>query len=305
MKLISPLGARVVLMVVCFGVPAAATNAADTVAAGKKAVPGPELPRLSAEQLVEKNVAARGGIAAWQAIKSISFSGNLDAGKVRPDNGLHATASERLIEKPGKSTKIAQSPDQKLLPADSGTPVSLPYTIIMKRPAKQRVEIKFKDETLVQVYDGERGWKLQPYLNRGGAVPFTADEAKKARQFQQIDGPLIDYAAKGTKLFLDGTDVVDGRPAYRLKLVLKEGDTRHVWLDAATFLDVQVDGSRKFNGHEVATYTTLRDFRPVAGLKVPYEMETRTQGLPEREKIVVDKVMLNPQVDDSQFAKPT
>jgi len=68
---------------------------------------------------------------------------------------------------------------------------------------------------------------------------------------------------------------------------------------------VQVDGSRKFNGHEVATYTTLRDFRPVAGLKVPYEMETRTQGLPEREKIVVDKVMLNPQVDDSQFAKPT
>jgi hypothetical protein len=87
--------------------------------------------------------------------------------------------------------------------------------------------------------------------------------------------------------------------------VLKSGDTRHLWLDATNFLDVQIDGSRRLNGREVPIYTTLRDFRTVAGVKVPYEMETRTRGQQEREKIVVDKVIMNPPVDDSKFTKPT
>jgi outer membrane lipoprotein-sorting protein len=268
------------------------------------APPAPNLPRLSIDQLVEKNVAARGGASAWEAVKSISFTGSLDAGKIHPDNGLHPSANERLVDKPGKATKLAQTPDHPAS-ADSGTPITLPYTITMKRPNKQRVEIKFKDQTLVQVYDGDKGWKLQPYLNRRGALPFNADELKKAKQFQQIDGPLIDYAAKGTKIFADGTEVVDGHPTYRLKLVLKSGDTRHLWLDATNFLDVQIDGSRRLNGREVPIYTTLRDFRTVAGVKVPYEMETRTRGQQEREKIVVDKVIMNPAVDDRKFTKPT
>jgi hypothetical protein len=307
------------VVLVCCGGAALAANATDPVrrpataapstraAATRKeaaAAPAPSLPKMSVEQLVEKNVAARGGASAWEAVKSISYSGNLDAGKIHPDNGLHPSATERLIDKPGKATKIAQAPDHPAS-ADSGTPITLPYTIVMKRPNKQRVEIKFKDETLVQVYDGDKGWKLQPYLNRGGALPFNADELKKAKQFQQIDGPLVDYAAKGTKIFQDGTEMVDGHPAYRLKLVLKSGDTRHLWLNASSFLDVQIDGSRRLNGHEVPTFTTLRDFRTVAGVKVPYEMETRTRGLQEREKIVVDKVILNPPVDDRQFTKPT
>jgi hypothetical protein len=264
----------------------------------------PVLPKLSAQQVVEKNIAARGGLAAWKSVQSISYSGTLDAGKTRPDNGLNPGSKERLLEKPGKSTKIAQSPEEKSLKVEEGTPISLPYTLYMQRPNKQRVEVKFKDETLVQVYDGKSGWKLQPYLRRGGALPFSEEEMKKAKQFQDIDGPLVDYAAKGTKIALDGTDLVDGRPAYRLKLTLKSGDVRRVWVDGQTFLDVQIDGTRRVNGHPVAEYTAMRDFRDVSGIKVPYVMETRTEGLPEREKIVVEKVALNPKLDNALFGKP-
>jgi hypothetical protein len=294
MRLKNPILTRAVLVIGC-GVAAMAGRATPNTA--------PALPHLGVEQIVDKNVAARGGLNAWHSIKAISYSGSLDAGKVRPDNGMHPSTTERLIEKPGKSTKMGQSPEQKVLPADDGTPISLPYTLIMQRPDKQRVEIKFKDETLVQVYDGTNGWKLQPYLNRG-VLPFSSEELKKAKQFQEIDGPLIDYAAKGTKITADGTDVVDGHPAYRLKLALKSGATRRVWVDAQSFLDVQVDGSRRLNGHEVPTYTTLRDFRMVQGVKVPFEMETRTTGIPDKEKIVVEKVAVNPPVDEHLFSKP-
>jgi outer membrane lipoprotein-sorting protein len=297
-------------LVVSFGALAAGAHAAGTplsVATGtpRAAADAPVLPRLTVQEIVAKNVAARGGLAAWRAIKSISYDGSLDAGKVRPDNGLHPSATERLIEKPGTSRKVAQAPDQKLLGEDTGTVVTLPYTLIMQRPNKQRVEVKFKDQTLVQVYDGEHGWKLQPYLNRGGAIAFTAEELKKARQFQDIDGPLIDYVAKGIKIQLDGVGRVEGRPSYVLKLELQDGSTRRVWVDAETYLDVQVDGSRRLNGRVVPVYTTLRDFRTVMGIKVPYLMETRTEGLPDREKIIVDKVVLNPKLDGHFFTKPS
>jgi len=276
----------------------APAGTADTAAA-----PAPALPALSASQIVEKNLAARGGSAAWRSIQSVVYSGSLDAGRVRPDNGIHPSTTERLIDKPGKSTKPGQAPEQHLTGVDEGTPVSLPYTLYMKRPGKQRVEVKFKDETLIQTYDGKNGWKLQPYLHRG-VLPFTAEEMKKAQQFQDIDGPLFDYAAKGTKVELDGTDRVNGNPAYRLKLTLKSGDVRHIWIDAASFLDVQVDGVRRLNGHDVPQYTALSDYRSINGVKLPFLMDTRTAGLPDHEKIVVEKATLNPKIDDALFGKP-
>jgi len=288
------------------GAPQAATAAAasaDPAKADAAATAAPVLPALSAEQIVQKNLAARGGSAAWRAIQSVVYSGSLDAGRVRPDNGIHPSTTERLIDKPGKSTKPGQAPEQHVTGNDEGTPVSLPYTLYMKRPGKQRVEVKFKDETLIQTYDGKNGWKLQPYLHRG-VLPFSAEEMKKAQQFQDIDGPLFDYAAKGTKVDLDGTDRVGGNPAYRLKLTLKGGDVRHIWIDAASFLDVQIDGVRRLNGHEVAQYTALSDYRSVNGVKLPFLMDTRTAGLPDHEKIVVEKAILNPKIDDALFGRP-
>jgi len=303
------------LLIALFGVScvagtAGALAANSAVSSGSTSAPAPApaaapvLPALTAQQIVEKNLAARGGGAAWRSVQSVVYSGSLDAGRVRPDNGIHPSTTERLIEKPGKSAKPGQAPEQHMTGNDEGTPVSLPYTLYMKRPGKQRVEVKFKDETLIQTYDGKTGWKLQPYLHRG-VLPFSAEEMKKAQQFQDIDGPLFDYAAKGTKVNLDGTDLVNGNPAYRLKLTLKSGDVRHIWIDATSFLDVQIDGWRRLNGHDVAQYTALSDYRTVDGVKLPFLMDTRTAGLPDHEKIIVEKATLNPKIDDTLFGKPS
>lgn len=266
----------------------------------------PTLPALSVADIVARNVAARGGLAAWQGVHAIEYSGQLDAGVARPDNGLNPASRERLLEKPSSASARKPGERQEPKPVEGlgGTPIELPYKLIVSRPNKQRLEIRFKDETLVQVFDGVHGWKLQPYLRRGGALPFNKEEMRQARQFQDIDGPLVDYRAKGTQVALDGTDLVDGRPAYRLKLTLKSGDVRHLWIDAQSFLDAQIDGVRKFNGHEVPIYTRMRDYRRVDGVEVPYLMDTRTAGLDNHEKIVVDRVDVNPPVSADLFAKP-
>jgi len=76
------------------------------------------------------------------------------------------------------------------------------------------VEVLFDGKTAVQVYDGAHGWKLRPFLNRHDVEPFTADEARTEASRDDLDGPLIDYAAKRTKVELDGVELGRG-PAGR------------------------------------------------------------------------------------------
>lgn len=115
----------------------------------------------------------------------------------------------------------------------------------MKRARKSRLEIDFRGETAVQVFDGKHGWKLRPFLNRHEVESFTADAMKPVTLQSDLDGPLVDYSAKGTKVELEGTEKVEGQDAYRLKLTFKTGESRHVWIDANTFLEIKIEGARR------------------------------------------------------------
>jgi hypothetical protein len=166
------------------------------------------------------------------------------------------------------------------------------------------------------VYDGTNGWKLRPYLNRRVVEPFTEEEIKSASLQQDLDGPLVDYAAKGTKIELAGMEKVEDRDNYKLKLTTKSGQAIHVWIDAQTFLETKMEGQpRRLDGiyHPVEIY--YRDYRPVSGLQVPFMFETKVLPVAQSvkgmrqpnvpvEKIVVEKVEVNPKLDESLFTKP-
>jgi hypothetical protein len=42
----------------------------------------------------------------------------------------------------------------------------------------------------------------------------------------------------------------------------------------------------------------------VNGLTIPQLLETRVEGVRQSEKIEIEKVAVNPRVEDSRFAKP-
>ena len=116
----------------------------------------------------------------------------------------------------------------------------------------------------------------------------------------------MDYAAKGTKIEAAGTENVEGKPTYKLKLTLKNGRVMHEWIDAKSFLEVKVEGTpRKLDGkmHPVSIY--LSDYKKVDGLMIPHLIETRVEGVRQPEKILIEKVVVNPPLDPSRFARPT
>jgi hypothetical protein len=222
---------------------------------------------LSVAQIVDKNVAARGGLGAWHAVQTLTMEGTMDAG--------------------GKEDH------------------ELPFVMKSKRSHKNRLEITFKDQTAVQAYDGTQGWKLRPFLNRNEVEPFTKAEASSAAAADEFDGPLIDYAAKGTKVALVGTEAVEGHPAYKLRLTLRNGEQRNLWIDAGSFLELKIDGEpRRLDGklRNVAIY--YRDYKADHGLVTARVLETAVEGVKQTHKIKVSRLAINEPVSDSLFEKP-
>jgi hypothetical protein len=258
--------------------------------------------KLSAEQIVEKNVAARGGLNAWHALQTLSLAGKMDVGGgdsvVRSVNFAHNDMpSVRKKPTPGASPGQA--------PAAPVQQVQVPFTLEAKRPRQSRFELVFAGKTAVQVYDGTNGWKLRPYLNRDDVEPFTSEELKMQAQSPGMDAPLIDYAARGTKVELAGAEPVEGHDAYKLKLTLKDGTVQHVWVDAQSFLDVKVEGTpRRMDGELHSVWVYQRDFRPVHGLMLPFVLETAVDGYRNSHKMVIEKAEVNPKLADARFAKP-
>jgi outer membrane lipoprotein-sorting protein len=222
---------------------------------------------ITADQVIEKNIAARGGLKAWRDIGSMTMTGKMDAG----------------------SKQNAQ----------------LPFVMKLKRPRMLRLELEFAGKTAVQVYDGKNGWKVRPFLGRNKVESYSQAEAQIAAEQVELDGYLIDHEAKGIKAELMGTDLVEGRNTYKLKLTLNTGQVRHLWVDAQSFFEVKVeDTPRKLDGkmHNVVTY--YRNYTPVSGLMIPFILETAVEKVPTTRKIAIEKVVLNPKLEDSAFAKP-
>src|SRR6201987_4714810 len=255
---------------------------------------------LSAAQIVDKNVAARGGLQAWRAVQTLSLEGKMGVG-----GNQRAVLHVPVADSKEVPTSLPRRPAEE---------TQLPVVLEMKRPRKVRVELQFHGQTAVQVYDGANGWKLRPFLNRHEFEPFSQEELKIASNQQDLDGPLVDYAAKGIRVELDGTEKVEGRDTYRLKVTEKSGHTVHLWVDARTFLETKIDGQpRTLDGTEHPVEVYYRDYRTVSGLQISFVLETKVLAVNRNalglrdtpvpsEKIVIDKVVVNPKLDEKLFS---
>ena len=257
--------------------------------------------KLTASQIVDKTIAAQGGLQAWREVQSMSWTGKMDAG-----GGDSAARSRRFAQsKVAPTSNIQHGPMVAPEKTDNVQQVQLPFVLKMKRGRKSRLEIEFAGKTAIQVYDGTSGWKVRPFLNRNEVEPFSADEVKAEDQQADLDGPLVDYAAKGTKVDLDGVEKVEGRDAYKLKLTLKSGSVQHLWIDAQTFMEVKIDGTpRRMDGKMRPVAIYLREYKSVQGLMVPHLLETAVEGYRDTHKMVIESVVVNPKLEDALFSKP-
>jgi outer membrane lipoprotein-sorting protein len=219
----------------------------------------------TADEIVTKVLAARGGVSRIKAMHSQRISGTINFG-------------------PG---------------ADG------PFLVELERPGKMHIEVTVQGQTLVRSYDGKSsGWILNPFIENKAVTPMSAEDISNISDESDFDGPLVDYKQKGNLIALVGKEDVDGKPAYRLKLTNKKGDMRNYFFDAGTFRLIKWEGTRKVGDKDVPWESVFHDYREVDGLQFAFEIDSDAPGTGQAQKIIADKIEINPEIDQSHFGKP-
>jgi outer membrane lipoprotein-sorting protein len=215
----------------------------------------------SVDDLVAKNVAARGGADKLKAIQNEKVSGTMTA-----PNGMQ-----------------------------------LPLTIYVKRPGMMRMEMNLQGSAIVTAFDGVNAWSLNPMTGSTEPKLASQEESQNVRANAEafLDGPLVDYKAKGAKLEYVGKEDVENSPAYKLTLTTKQGLSMDIYLDAKTYLECR--NTAKVNGMVVDTYPG--DYKPSGGVLVPHTVSSKANGTPMM-KMSMDKVEVNVPMEDSLFRMP-
>jgi outer membrane lipoprotein-sorting protein len=209
---------------------------------------------------------------------------------IKAEGGIDKIRSVQTIRMSGKSV-MSQG-------------MEMPLTRYSKRPNKMRVEFTFQGMTGIQAYDGKDAWALMPFMGKTTPEVMPAEESKRSAEQADIDGPLVDYKAKGNTVELVGKEPVDGADAYKLKVTLKGGDVRYYYIDAETGLTVKLTGTTMMRGTETEFATTMSDYRSVDGRMIPFAIENSAASSQMKQKFVLDKVEVNADLADSLFAVP-
>lgn len=180
-----------------------------------------------------------------------------------------------------------------------------PFLAEFKRPGKMHNEVTIQNKTVVRSFNGkDEGWIVNPFVGKDAPESMSADAIKDAINEADFDGPLVDAKSKGNVIEFTGTEKVEGRDAYVLKVTHKDGQVSFYSFDTKTLLLAKWSGADSVNGEAVTRETFFHDYRDVGGLRFAFELVSNTPGADVTQRIVVEKIELDPQIDEEHFGKP-
>src|SRR5207344_3434036 len=204
------------------------------------------------DELVAKNIEAKGGATALNSLQTLRSTGKL----LVPVQGV----------------------------------IELGYLQTKKRPDNVRTEASLQGMTQIEAYDGKEGWKVSPFFGRKDPERMSGDDVKALVEDTEIDGTLAEWKTKGSTVEYLGTEDVDGTPAHKLKVVRKNGDVSFVYLDPDHFLEIRIVTQRVRHGAYEEVETDLGDYEQAGGVFVPTSIEVGLKGASDKQMIVIDKV---------------
>ncbi len=219
----------------------------------------------TADELVNKNIEAKGGLDKIKAINTVRMTG-----KVVFPGGFRAAAGQEN-----------------------------------ERPNLIRQTFTLQGMTAVQAYDGAGGWQIQPFGGKKDPQLLGEDDLRDLLVDSDIEGPMVDYKAKGNTVEYLGHDTVDGDDALRLKVTLKNGDILYYYLDPDTYLEIRRETQEFIRGSVKENASEMGSYKAVAGVMFPFAISSGPKNdMTSWQTITMDKIEVNVPLEKSDFAVP-
>jgi hypothetical protein len=233
-------------------------------------VPGQSASAQTAEEIVEKSIAAMGGRAALGKITSRVASGSI-------------TLQTPVGDIPGTIEVINTVPNK------TRTLIKADLTSVGAGPLE-----------IDQRFDGENGFVLDTLQ---GNRDITGAQLQSMRNGSFPHG-FLSYKDKGVAAKLEGREKLGAGEAYVIVFEPAAGAAIRQYIDAQSFLPIRYSTRihvPQMNA-EVDQSTDLSDFREVDGVKIPFKLVTASSV--QSFEVTFDKVVHNTAIDAKLFVKP-
>lgn len=226
---------------------------------------GLSLHAQTAEDLVAKNLAAKGGLEKIKAIRSLRMKGKLQQGSFSAE------------------VQVDQAVPDKL---------------------RQEFSMMGMTQIMAYDGAGSNGWQISPFGGRKEPSILGEDQMKALTEEADFHGPLVDYERKGNTIAYLGHELVDGDDAYRLRVTLKNGDILYYYLDPDTYLEIRVERVHFIRGSTQESLTDLGSYKKVAGVYFPFSVAQGSRRSADRAYLNFSSIEANIDIPADEFKMP-
>jgi len=214
---------------------------------------------------------------------------------------LNAQSLEDIIGKYTVANKLDKISNFKTIRISAKTSVmgmDMPMEIWMKNPNKFKSVTSFNGQDIIQVFDGEKGYMVNPMAGSSEPVEMTADQLKDVAKSNIFNNYIAQYLKDG-KLSLEGEDNVNGKPVFKIKANLDGGNSAMMFIDKSTYLILKTVADVNQGGMAMSMESFPSDYTETNGILLPMKTSISASGM----EIVTTftKVEVDVPIEDSVF----
>jgi outer membrane lipoprotein-sorting protein len=214
---------------------------------------------------------------------------------------ISAQSLEEIVKKYTEANKLDKVANLKTIKITANMSVmgmEMPMVMWMKNPNKIKSVTTFNGQDMVQVFDGEKGYVVNPMTGSTDPVEMTPDQVKQTLRGSMFQNYLANYLKNG-QLALDGEDKVNDKPAYKIKATVEGGTVINMFIDKSSYFLVKTSTTTSQGGMTVTIDSYPTDYTETSGVMIPMKTSTSAQGMDM--VITFSKVEVDVPIEDTIF----
>ena len=214
---------------------------------------------------------------------------------------INAQTLDEIVKKyteTNKLDKISSFKTIKITANMSMMGMEMPMTMWMKNPNKIKTVTTVNGQDMIQVFDGVKGYMVNPMAGSTDPVEMTAEQIKDLERNNIFQDYMANYLKDGL-LTLEGEESVNGKPAFKIKAVINATTTAHIFIDKSTYLLVRTTADVTQGGQAMTVDSYPTDYTETNGVLLPMKTTTSMSGMDM--VMTFTKVEVDIPIDDSVF----
>jgi len=214
---------------------------------------------------------------------------------------VNAQSLEEIVKKYSAANKIDQITAKQTIKITANTSMmgmEMPMEMWMKKPNKIKTVTNMGGQEMIQVFDGEKGYSINPMMGSTEPVEMTPEQVTEIKRNNYFMNYLENYLKEG-KLELIGEETVNGKPAFKIKAAIGTGTSANLLIDKQSYLLVKTIMDVNQGGMAMTVEAVPSDYKDNDGVFLPMKTTTSAAGM----EIVTTftKVEVDIPIDDSVF----